>query len=115
METRLWGLNAAAHITQQKLSDYCSPAIYREGDRFVRGFGFENLLGAMWLQMFWALTGDEGPRCKNRDCRNPMPLVRIKGRGRPIEYCDKRCANRERYLLKTKDERRERRHAVAGS
>jgi len=92
-----WGLNACAEITQHYVSAYCRPAIYRRDGRFERGWGFVNLLGAMWLQMYWMLTAtDDEIRCLNPRCPkgNPVLLGRDKHDvGRPQKYCSTSCKN----------------------
>jgi hypothetical protein len=45
------------------------PPRYRTGQA-ARGVGFTNLLGAMWLQMFWLLTAMEVRFCRYPECSN---------------------------------------------
>jgi hypothetical protein len=92
-----WGLNACVEITQAYVSAYCRPAIRRRDGRFERGFGFVNLLGAMWLQMYWMLTAeDEEVRCLNPRCPNgnmPLPSRDKHDVRRPQKYCSTKCKN----------------------
>jgi hypothetical protein len=115
-EVHAWGMNAAAEITQGRVSAWCSPTFYHRDGRLRRGWGFRNLAGAMWLQFYWLLTADEdgGHRCENPDCpdKNPV-LYREPGkRGKHPRYCpnpdggQSRCRMRANYLNNTKPKRR---------
>ncbi len=69
-EERRWLLRFAGRITQTRLVEHCYPMLshYPDG-RFALAYGFENLLGACWLQMAWLLSGDSAnKRCKLHDC-----------------------------------------------
>jgi len=112
-----WALEAVATETQGKVAGNAYPALYGEVGRFVQGWSFTNLLGAMWLQMFWLLTTAEAPaRC--RQCDNiiayeqPEQPQGTKKRGRKKEkFCSKQCSDRYVYRTKT----RPRRHAARES
>jgi hypothetical protein len=92
-----WGLGVCADITQTYVSEYCRPLMYRRDGRFERGFEFDNLLGAMWLQMYWMLTArDDELRCLNPRCPkgNPvLPKLDKHDVGRPRKYCSTSCKN----------------------
>jgi hypothetical protein len=92
-----WGLSICAGITQIYISKYCRPTLYRRDDRFGRWFGFDNLLGAMWLQMYLALTAeDDELRCLNPRCPKgnlPLPKRDKHDVGRPRKYCSTSCKN----------------------
>jgi hypothetical protein len=92
-----WGINACAEITQGYVSAYCRPAIYRRDGRFERGWGFVNLLGAMWLQMYLMLTAtDDEFRCLNPRCPKGNPVLPRRDKhdvGRPQKYCSTACKN----------------------
>jgi len=92
-----WGLSICAAITQIYISKYCRPTLYRRDGRFGRWFGFDNLLGAMWLQMYLMLTvKDDELRCLNPRCPfgNPkLPKRREHDVGRPQKYCTTSCKN----------------------
>ena len=93
-----WGLDVCAAITQTYVSEYCRPMMYRRGDgEFERGWGFDNLLGAMWLQMYWMLTAaDDELRCLNPRCPDPdfvLSQGEAQGVGRPRKYCSETCKN----------------------
>ena len=59
---REFALDEVATQTQHRIAGNVYPALYGEVGRFVQGWDFINLLGAMWLQMFWLLTSEETPR-----------------------------------------------------
>lgn len=118
--THEWALNAVAAETQHKVAGNVYPALYGEVGSFVSGWAFRNLLGAMWLQMFWLLTASEAPwRCRNPQCdkiiayeQPEKPLEHKKGERknpntyRNKGYCNKTCSNRHYYLTTTKPRRR---------
>jgi hypothetical protein len=118
---REWALDSVAIETQRKVAGNAYPALYGEVGRFVRGWDFINLLGAMWLQMFWLLTASEAPRrCRNWECDK---IIEYEQPGQPGGFtakndrsggyrtrvdkglCSKKCANRYYYLTKTKRRR----------
>jgi hypothetical protein len=119
--TRAWALGAVASETQRKVAGNAYPALYGDVGRFVPGWDFMNLLGAMWLQMFWLLTASEAPRrCKNWECdkiiayeQPDQPTRGTKKNDRSGGYitridkafCSKRCSNRYNYLTRTKPQR----------
>jgi hypothetical protein len=109
--------------TQEPVARYCYPALYRRGDHnhFVQGSGFSNLLGALWLEMFWLILSDDARRCRNPECNRIVPFEPTpardwferndRGSGYATRtdkvYCSKRCANRHFYLTRTKPRRRQ--------
>jgi hypothetical protein len=119
--TRAWALGAVASETQRNVAGNAYPALYGGVGRFVPGWDFMNLLGAMWLQMFWLLTASEAPRrCKNWECdkiiayeQPDQPTLGTKKNDRSGGYitridkafCSKRCSNRYNYLTRTKPQR----------
>jgi hypothetical protein len=115
VEARKWGLHAAAMLTQGRLSAWCSPAIFWRGGSPAGDWAFKNLAGAMWLQMFFALTGDHtGRMCANPDCPNPdFPMHRTarpdgkKDTGPRRKYCSVDCRMHAHYINRTKPRRRE--------
>jgi hypothetical protein len=113
--------------TQKKVAGNVYSALYGEVGRFVAGWSFMNLLGAMWLQMLWLLTATETPRrCRNWECDK---VIAFKQPDQPAEgtrrndrsggyrtridkkFCNKTCRDHYHYLTKTKP----RRHAARGS
>jgi hypothetical protein len=116
---REWALDAVARETQRKIVGNAYPAIYGEVGKFKAGWSFTNLLGAMWLQMFWLLTATETPR-RCRQCDRivayeqpdqPMQGTKKNNRSggyrtrKDKKYCDETCRNRYHYLTKTKPAR----------
>jgi hypothetical protein len=112
-EERRWWLDGIGHVVQDRLIAHCYPKLnhYRDG-RFALSYGFKNLLGAIWLQMAWLLSAEDGVRrCKLRTCfkvitfepGEQVPLEAPKGaRGKPKTYgnkvfCDHNCAAKYSY------------------
>jgi hypothetical protein len=58
-----------ADIVRQVVVEKCYPELYWTEHRYVGGWGFESLLGAMYLQMMQLITSEEVRRCKGPDCR----------------------------------------------
>jgi len=58
-----------ADIVREVVARECYPELHRTEQGYVRGWGFESLLGAMYLQMMQLITSDEVRRCKGPDCR----------------------------------------------
>jgi len=118
---RDWALGAVATIVQEQVARHAYPDLYRTPQgTFVRAWSFHNLLGAMWLQMYFLLTNGEPTRCSNYECNKVItfegsmpasnPGLRKNARGRyktrsDKRFCSKACANRYRYLTKTKPQR----------
>jgi hypothetical protein len=120
---RNWALFTTVEQTQGRVARYCHPALYRRPghNHFIQGSGFSNLLGALWLEMFWVLLSDETRRCENPECNRIVPFeptparewsnleqnVRTTGYATRVDkvYCGKKCANRHYYLTKTKPRR----------
>jgi hypothetical protein len=106
-----FALGVVATQTQGRVAGNAYPVLYGEVGRFVQGWSFTNLLGAMWLQMFWLLTASEAPR-RCRECGEIIPPEPpnlppgTKKRGRKKEkFCDKTCDNRYRYRTDIKPRR----------
>jgi hypothetical protein len=118
-KTRNSALDEVAFQTQVRIAGNAYPALYGRVGRLTAGWSFTNLLGAMWLQMFWLQTATEAPqRCKACDkiityeqpeqpMRGTTPNDRSEGyRTRTDKrYCDKSCRDRYHYLTVTKPRR----------
>ena len=118
---RDWAIHTAAEQTQQRVARYCHPALYRRPgyNHFVQGSGFSNLLGALWLEMFWVLLSDETRRCKNPKCNRIVPFEptparewlgrndRETGYATRVDkvYCSETCNNRHYYVTVIKPRR----------
>jgi hypothetical protein len=53
---RNWALFTVMDSAQNKIAGRCYPRLYQGADDYTQGWGFNSLLGAMWLQMMWVLT-----------------------------------------------------------
>ena len=118
---REFALGVVATETQKRVTGNAYPAFYGVVGRFVSGWSFTTLLGAMWLQMFWLLTASEAPRrCSNWECdkiiayeqpdRSTRGMKRNDRSGGYVtrkdkRFCHKRCRDRYHYLTKTKPRR----------
>ena len=116
---RAFALDIVATETQHRIAGDAYPALYGKVGKFVAGWSFTTLLGAMWLQMFWLLTATEEPqRCKNCDkiiayeqpdqsVRGTKKNDRSEGYRTRVDkkFCGKKCRNRYTYLTKTKPRR----------
>ena len=105
-EALVWGMNAAATITQGRLSAWCTPTFFYRNRLLERGWGFKNLAGAAWLQMYWKLTAGNDPVCANPECRYGRPVLQQNARGRHKEYCSAQCKKRHFYRTVTLPKRR---------
>jgi hypothetical protein len=109
-----WALHDAAIAVHERIAKYAHPDFYQtaRGD-YVRGWAFRNLLGAMWLQMFFLLTSADQIRCANVECNKVIAIAEpvqatsaglqknVRGKYRTRvdkKFCSKECANRNRYL-----------------
>jgi hypothetical protein len=59
---RFWALQVVEDAVHGKLRGRCYPVLYRDYLSHEQGWTFDSLLGAMWLQMMWLMTG------KSRRC-----------------------------------------------
>jgi hypothetical protein len=67
-EARKWALARVAHVVQGYLESYCYPSFrVQENETVILHWQFQNLLGAMWIQMTWLLTSTG----KTRRCARP--------------------------------------------
>jgi hypothetical protein len=57
-----WALSIVKDSVQNKIAGRCYPRLYQGPDGYAQGWGFNSLLGAMWLQMMWVITGPAKPR-----------------------------------------------------
>jgi hypothetical protein len=114
-------IRACEMITHARVRDYCYPALFREPGRFkyTQGFGSANLLGAIWMGMFWILHDRQTDRCRNPECNHIIPYRRTPVRWgskkndrsegyatrKDKVYCRPKCEKRHYYLLHTKPAR----------
>jgi hypothetical protein len=57
-----WALSIVKDSVQNKIAGRCYPRLYESPDSYAQGWGFNSLLGAMWLQMMWVITEPTKPR-----------------------------------------------------
>jgi hypothetical protein len=71
---RPWLYGVIGRMIQARIREHCYPkfTIFTRGGnpsgRFGLGYGFYNLLGAIWLQMAWLLDAGDATYCKLPDC-----------------------------------------------
>ena len=71
---RRQALDAVARVVEKMVTDLCHPTLRRKNDGIAQGWGFKNLLGAMWLQMMWLTTADSGRRCQGPGCNRAITI-----------------------------------------
>jgi hypothetical protein len=114
-------LAVVADETQQRVARYCYPALYKKASRnhYMQGSDFANLLGALWLEMFWVLLSKKPRPCYNPECNRIVPYEptparewlekndRSTGYATRADkiYCSRKCANRHYYVTVTKPRR----------
>ena len=54
---RDWALNVVAETVSRKVARRCYPVLHGGVGSYQQGWAFDSLLGAMWLQMIWLMTG----------------------------------------------------------
>ena len=67
-------LEVVAHVVEAQVRKCCYPTLRQKNDGIVSGWGFKNLLGAMWLQMMWLVTADSGRRCQRPECNKVITI-----------------------------------------
>jgi hypothetical protein len=107
----LWyALETAARDVENMVSSYCIPSLsVEEGSRNPSGvtakWNFKNLLGAMYLQMYWLMAaGGNVTRCKycGRIIYLTSPLPGARKTRQDKKFCDDACRQRHHYHTKTK-------------
>jgi hypothetical protein len=69
-------LDIVARTVEMMVTDQSHPILRRKADGIVQGWGFKNLLGAMWLQMMWLVSADSGRRCQRPGCNKAIAIER---------------------------------------
>lgn len=100
----IYALEASSWIVESTVRDSCYPTLRSEGSRdpsdVSGGWGFKNLRGAMYLQMYWLMTaGGNLTRC--RYCGG---VISLSERRQDTKFCDPACRQRHHYH-KTKSQR----------
>ena len=107
-----YSLEAATWIVEMTVRESCYPTLRAEGSRnpsdVTGGWGFKNLRGAMYLQMYWLMAaGGNIARCKN--CGGVIALSRSLPEGRKPRqdktFCGDACRQRYHYHNRTKPRR----------
>lgn len=99
-EKQEWAYVVAGDIVGEHVSAECYPRLYRTVEKgkdgkalswheqttvsFEQGWGFDSLLGAMYLQMMlYMLRGGQGTRCKRPDCYRLVTFISPQPAGDP--------------------------------
>jgi hypothetical protein len=117
-----YAIHACEEVTLARVRDYCFPTLFRDPGQynFAQGFGSANLLGAIWMGMFWILWDDQTRTCRNPECNHiiahsPTPERHGSKKNDRREgyatrkdkvYCSPRCEKRHYYLRHTKPARK---------
>jgi hypothetical protein len=110
---REWAFSQATTNAQSRVSRHAYPQLYRDpSGALIEGYGFANLLGALWLQAMWLLVASDVQRCLYPECNRVIayeqpekPSGHKKGqRKRPKtrkdkRYCNGTCRQREKRRL----------------
>jgi len=105
-----YALETAAGDVQDMVSSYCNPVLsVDEGSRDPTGITatwvFKNLLGAMYLQMYWLMgAGGDITRCRycGRIISLTSPLPGARKTRLDKKFCDNACRQRHHYHTRTK-------------
>jgi hypothetical protein len=87
---RGWALEEVERIVQRQVAGRCYPTLFGDPGSYEQGWAFDSLLGAMWLQMLWYMTG-QTPRCKS--CHKVLEGKRRSDSA----YCDAQCRSNWNY------------------
>jgi hypothetical protein len=110
-------LSEVARYVNQKLK-YCHPGLdWRDIDQHAKDHSnlkrclrFDNLLGAMYLQMWWLMvSGDDLVRCQNcgQIISLASPMEGERKRRNDKNFCDDACRQKHRYYTKIRPARLE--------
>jgi len=116
-----YAIHACEEVTHARVRDYCYPALFREPGRYryTQGFGSANLLGAIWMGMFWTLWDPQTVTCRNPECNRIIPHAPTPERQGTKKndrrggyatredkvYCRPECQKQHYYLRVTKPAR----------
>jgi len=73
---RSQALDVVARTVESMVTGRCHPVLRRKEDGIAQGWGFRDLLGAMWLQMMWLVSADSRRRCQRPGCNRAVAIVR---------------------------------------
>lgn len=72
-----WALEWVANAAQSRIGGDVFPLVYEKREGFAQGWGFDSLLGAMWLQLMWLLTaGSNVRKCEGPGCAKVITFDR---------------------------------------
>lgn len=103
-------LPTAIYVVEGTVNDFCYHRInlganWENPSQVVDVWAFENLLGAMYLQMFW-LMGSSGNSTRCEQCGRLISLERpypgAKKRPQHKRFCDSSCRQKWHYYHKVK-------------
>jgi hypothetical protein len=120
-------LDEVVTVVESQLVNSCYPVVHGQGVKRSQGWGFKNLLGAMWLQMMWQVTSRNVRQCRRPGCLNlisftpPGPLeipATKQSRVEPYKrgpyntrrdklFCSSRCRKAHAYQEKAKKGKRQ--------
>ena len=120
-------LDEVVKVVESQLANSCYPVVHGQGDKRSQGWGFRNLIGAMWLQMLWQVTSRDVRQCKRKGCPNlisftPPGKLEIpttkQNRRKPYKrgpyntrrdklFCSSRCRKAHAYQEKAKKAERQ--------
>lgn len=89
-----WALFTVRDSVQNKIAGRCYPRLYHGPGGYAQGWGFNSLLGAMWLQMMWILTDPS----RTRRCLWCNDIIALRP---PEPATDSRKNSRGKYKTRT--------------
>jgi hypothetical protein len=108
-------LLTAAFVVEGTVNDFCYPILHfdphlseHDPSQVVDVWAFENLLGAMYLQMYWLMgSGANTTRCEwcGRLISLESPYPGAKKRPKHKRFCDAYCRQKWNYHNRTKPRR----------
>lgn len=123
--SREFALSEAAKAVQEKVGGSVYPSLYGHLDDLKQGWDFTNLLGAMWMQMFWVLIDpSRARRCERPGCERVVYHEQPESGEPPADpgfernarlpyntrkdkkFCSDKCRNSHYYHTVTKPRRR---------
>jgi hypothetical protein len=94
-------LDVVSRTVERMVTGRCHPILRRKEDGIVQGWGFGDLLGAMWLQMMWLVSADSGRRCQRPGCNRAVTIERPNWEG--LEYTQWEGGYRPKHYATRKD------------
>jgi hypothetical protein len=110
-----YALEASSWLVERTVRQYCHATLRPEGasdpSKLASSWGFENLLGAMYLQMYWLMSSGDAVRCKycKRIISLNRPLPEARKPPKHKKFCNNACRQSHYYHKKTKPKRQAKR------